>query len=193
MTTLSTGTDQQGTGLRGLLGATALTLLVVGTAAVWLARPERSVPAAGQDGRGAVGGATAPAPQSDTPALTDGAGRYLSEQQVSATKASEGVTPMGGLAELYAEQQAAQAGARVTTNGVPELDGEPAGAPTRQTLIVTSPDELHDAYARLVEWFRALDGSIPLVVTVAAGGAAPAAAWDGASGACGTTIGPADC
>jgi hypothetical protein len=126
MTTLSTRTDQLGTGVRGLLGATALTLLVVGAAAVWLARPSGGPPTAGEGGRDTIGrviGRATPggipleqypemvttdpvtAPL-DVPALTDGAGRYFTEQRVS-------VVP-------------------VTTNGMQELDGEPG-------MVVATP------------------------------------------------------
>jgi hypothetical protein len=102
MTTLSTRTDQQGIGLRGLLGATALTLLVVGVAAVWLVAPERGASTTDEGGRGATGRVSAratpggialeqypemattdvvaPADMSartDMLALTDGAGHYF--------------------------------------------------------------------------------------------------------------------
>jgi hypothetical protein len=141
MTTLSTRTDQQGTGLRRLLGATALTLLVVGAAAVWLVRP-------GGDTSTTIDGdhvATAPPPSRaiaparhpestattaplDVPALTDGAGRYLAEAQISAMRASGAVMPMGSLAELYAEQQAQSESALrpIQAGGACGLTTEPA-------------------------------------------------------------------
>jgi hypothetical protein len=121
MTTQATTIERSRRGFRALMGATALTAVVLAGAALWLVRPDgpetatpaaRSAAATTSEGAIPVGGLAgqshedqwAEPPSLGVVAITDGAGRYFTERQVSA--------------------------ARVATNGMAELDVEPVGAST---------------------------------------------------------------
>ena len=96
----------------------------------------------------------------------------------SSSTISEGVAPLGGLAELYQQQAGTAAAAReaqvTAMGGMAELyaaQAAEAAAPAHYTLVVGAQHEIAEAYAALVERLRALDGTTPFEVTVVLTGA----------------------
>jgi hypothetical protein len=100
MTTRTTTIRTSSGGMRGLIGATAAGLAVLGGALLWQARPasETAAPVATtsvasyREGAAPLGGL---------------AEQYRDEAAAQAAREAARVTTRGGLAELYAERQAA--------------------------------------------------------------------------------------
>ena len=176
MTTFTTKTEpMDGPGRRGLLGATALTLLVVGAAALWLVRPAVDAPTVGDAAHGTTGRASAPA-------VPRGALRDEYPEMAMPDGAAPSAPGARSDAEMYQGwRQAADAAAG---EAAPPVDVPALTDGAGHTLVVASPADIPDAYARFVERLRALDGSTPVAVTVVVGGA---------SGDCGASVGPAAC
>ena len=220
MTTQTTTIRTNGNGMRALIGTMAASLAVLGGALLWQGRQggDTALPRTTSVGTLDGGAAADAAPPFGVPALTNGFGRYATAPQASAagvptdgmTERDEGraaavaapdlAVPAltdGAGRYLTAQQLAAT---RATTERVAERDEERAAAPTPLTLVVASPDDIPEAYARFVERLRALDGSTPVAVTLVGGSAGSTAARGAASGDCGTTshlgptdVGPVDC
>ena len=176
MTTQTTTIRTANNGMRALIGTTAASLAVLGGALLWQGRQggDTAAPPTTSGGTLVERAAADAAPAFGVPALTDGFGRYATAPQASA--------------------------AGVSTDGMTERDEERAAAPTPLTLVVASPDDIPEAYARLVDRLQALDGSTPVAVTVVGGRAGSTAARGAASGDCSTTshlgptyVGPVDC
>ena len=99
MTTQVTTVQQSKQGVRALIGATALAVMVLGGTAIWQLRP--SSEATTPDAR------TVTAVTTEAGAPVGGmAELYHAAQQAQAVREAAQVTTHGGMAELYAEQQA---------------------------------------------------------------------------------------
>ena len=144
-TRVSTQDEQTGHGRRTPLVMTALTLAVLGAFALWQLRP---------------GGEEAATP----------AAISATERSVTTAPATDGVIPVGGLAERYHEE--ARTGVDTTA------------------LRVATAEEATAAYSQYIERLRALDGATPVDVTVVVDSTASTEAQGGASG---STVSPAHC
>ena len=133
MTTQAHTIEQEQQGAWAHIAATAFTLAVLGSATLWLVRPDgHLLPSAEEAMVGAQG---------------------------------DGAAARGGLRERYAAQQAP----RTMGTNIADLDAKRAAA-ALQTLVVASPGDIPEAYARFVERHHTLDGSTPLAVTVVEAG-----------------------
>ena len=199
MTTQTTTEESRG-GAWTLVGTCTFTLLVLAGAALWLVWA---------GGEAATAPTTAPvtAARAGTPRMGGLAQPHPEDQRALSRPDAADVTTRGGLAELYAEQEAAANGApgasarRLTTNGMPERDGEQAGAVVRSVYLVGSEDAATAARQR-----AARADQVHVVATeeeashVRVGLSGPGTTIidlrtlaDGARGACGQAVGLADC
>ncbi len=123
MTTQTTAIRTNTQGMRALIGAAAASLVVLGGALLWQARPdsETTAPVATTSSGRTINEGVAP--------MGGLAEQYQAQQAAAETAAAARVTTRGGMAEFYAEQAPVATTAPVTTTGgMAELYGEQQAA-----------------------------------------------------------------